>query len=469
MVPSNAGQVTYLLYSETSDATVASRLGWSEYSYFFVREAFRRMIAPRAEAVVVTDPAQADFIHDAYAREGKACVLLSFAPPHRSVLNLRCPTVPIFAWEFDTIPTEVWDGDRRNDWRVAFEYFGNAVTLSDYARQSVASAMPSSFPVEVIPAPVWDRCRHAAETFRDTGVCRLIVETASDTRRSPPRLLEAPLRAGAKSRRAGLANKWRRSLHKRLPRWWRRKTISQKTTIELGAREVVYTTVFNPGDDRKNWRDMVTAFCLALANCDDATLVIKLVVNDGLRAIQDIEELLGQLPPFRCRVVTIADFMDTDAYRRLIHASTFVVNTSLCEGQCLPLSEFMSWGKPALAPNHTAMADYIDDSVAFVIESSLDPCVWPHDPRRAIRANRYRLNWPSVARAFADSYATAKRDPERLATMSRNAVARQQALCSEDVAFERLEQVACQVAAGGRRSFGHPNQAGQIKQSVERA
>src|ERR1035437_7476303 len=36
---------------------------------------------------------------------------------------------------------------------------------------------------------------------------------------------------------------------------------------------VVYTTVFNPYDGRKNWIDMLCTFCWAFRDIEDATLI----------------------------------------------------------------------------------------------------------------------------------------------------------------------------------------------------
>ena len=47
----------------------------------------------------------------------------------------------------------------------------------------------------------------------------------------------------------------------------------------------------------------------------------------------------------------------------------------------MPLMEFMSAGRPVIAPRHTAMADYIDESSAFIVASSPEHNVWPDDPR----------------------------------------------------------------------------------------
>ena len=134
-------------------------LGTSEYSYFFVLEYFRSMLERfGADMIVIDAPQQeADVFWEDARRRGERCVLLSFAPPHRTFLNLRCPTIPIFAWEFDTLPNEVWGDDQRNDWRYVLADIGQAITHSRYSLDAVKRAMGDQFPVLAIPAPVFER------------------------------------------------------------------------------------------------------------------------------------------------------------------------------------------------------------------------------------------------------------------------------------------------------------------------
>src|SRR6185312_11177177 len=99
---------------------------------------------------------EVDKIFDDCERDGLRCIFLSFAPPHRTFTNLRCPTVPVFAWEFDTIPDEVWSADPRDDWRFALSRTGCAITHSEYSARAIKFAMGPRFPVISIPAPLWD-------------------------------------------------------------------------------------------------------------------------------------------------------------------------------------------------------------------------------------------------------------------------------------------------------------------------
>jgi glycosyltransferase involved in cell wall biosynthesis len=144
--------------------------------------------------------------------------------------------------------------------------------------------------------------------------------------------------------------------------------------------------------------------------------------------------------PYRCRIVLIYGYLADADYERLVQATSYVVNTSYGEGQCLPLMEFMSCGKPAVAPRTTAMIDYLDADNAFLIDSTDELTAWPHDPRKAFRTLRYITNWASLCTAYRASYDVARDDPERYARMSAHAVTNLQTFCSQTTAEQRLKE-----------------------------
>jgi glycosyltransferase involved in cell wall biosynthesis len=207
---------------------------------------------------------------------------------------------------------------------------------------------------------------------------------------------------------------------------------------EVDMSGVVFTAMFNPYDGRKNWADMLTAFCAAFRDTPDATLVFKLGHNEYLSAMHDMLIWLARMPAFLCRVVIIHGYLEGNEFDELIRATAFTVNASHGEGQCLPLMEFMSCGKPAIAPRHSAMLDYIDKEVAFVVDSWLDATAWSHDPRLAYRTLRHQIDWSSLKKAYLDAYACVRHDPERYRRMSTAAITRMQGHCSRAVAKERL-------------------------------
>lgn len=446
----------YILYSETNSDNVRTKLGQSEYSYYFVREKFRAMLEKRATVIVVTDPeSEVDAIYDSLRAQGLDCVFLAFCPPHRMPPKTRCPTVPVFAWEFDTIPDEIWDDDARNDWRSVLASAGQAITHSRYSADAVKSAMGPDFCVAAIPAPVWDDycpaggkpSTRALDAVAEIKFVGTIVDsdepsTFADARqiaKSSPRRRSLADRLKLKKRVARL----KRKLNK-LVGWLSGQDLVSRprhdAAVRLALRGTIFMSVFNPGDGRKNWSEMLTAFCCSLSDRPDATLVLKFVSAYCSAAMAEVRDTLVRFPAFKCRVIAIDAFLDDDQYRALLAASTFAVNSSLGEGQCLPLMEAMSSGKPVIAPRHTGMIDYVDSEVGFVTRSSLELCCWPHDPRGVFRARRYRGDWQSLVDAYRDAYTLANEQPESYQRMSETAVIRMRDFCSEQRIYEKLER-----------------------------
>jgi len=211
-------------------------------------------------------------------------------------------------------------------------------------------------------------------------------------------------------------------------------------TLQTEVSGVVYVSVFNPEDGRKNWHHLITAFCWAMRDVEDATLVLKMTQNDLATYYVHLITLLSQLSPFACRVVVMHGYLEDEEFARLYGAASFYVNASRCEGLCLPLMEFMSCARPVIAPDHTAMHDYIDERVGFIVKSSREPTIWPDDVRILYRTLRHRPDWGSLKKAYEDSYAMAKSDPAAYQAMALAANERMREYCSFAPVQQRLAQ-----------------------------
>ncbi|MGN8274875.1 glycosyltransferase [Pseudomonas sp. SMN5] len=427
-----------IIYSETNQTNILENLGKPEYSYYFVLKEFRPVLERLGQVVEVTRPdEEVDQLYAECQRRGEDCVFLSFSPPHRTAAHYACPTIPVFAWEFSTIPTESWQGEPRHDWRVVLSATGMAITHSSFTVNAVREVMGADFPIIAIAAPVWDRFaargallaqRPTVEHLRLQLRGLLIDSRTTDLRpygppahqTGTPLVLDGP-----------------------------------PQDCELLLDGVVYTSVFNPYDGRKNWKDMISAFCTTFRDVDDATLVLKLTHHDVASALTDMLHHVYKNQSYRCRIVLIHGYLADADYERLVEATRYVVNSSYGEGQCLPLMEFMSCGRPAIAPLNTAMADYIDHDNAFVVDSTEELTAWPHDPRAAYRTLRYVTDWDSLCSAFHASYDVAKNDPERYRRMSAHAVRSLKTFCSQANAEQRLHTFFQQLSER-RRSASQP-------------
>jgi glycosyltransferase involved in cell wall biosynthesis len=436
-------------HAPRNDETIIEGLGTADYSYYFVLKTFRRVLETLGTLVVIDERAetdsdglkervydaggQVDAISELCRQVGEPCMFLSFTPPHETLVGRTCPMIPVFAWEYHDISCESWDGEPRHNWQFVLRTLGCAITHSNFAAGVVRKAMGDDFPVVSIPAPVWDRFAALDDgahgrpdrARRQVAISGNVLDTGSNTRTG--RALQArqtfDVNLDAPSGPAKPA------------------PTAAKTTAtgSLSLEGVVYTAVLNGRDGRKNWHEIVRCFCLALADREDATLVLKLIAP-VCGGFPKIAAELARLRPFRCRVAVIDGFLKDDDYVRLAQASTYAVNASLGEGQCLPLMEYMSCGVPAIAPDHTGMADYIDDTNAFLVPSSIEPCAFPQDTREMYRTFRHRPDTGSLMGAFRESYRVVREDPERYRSMSRHAVERLRLHCSEEVVRERLKR-----------------------------
>lgn len=455
-----------LIGSKIGRDSILSSLGKPEYSYFFLLQEFLPALHALGRVIEVASTAEVDRLFDDYSSKGHPVVFLSFSPPHQTPLGLRCPTVPLFAWEFDSLPNVAWEGEPRNDWRYVFERVAGAVVTSREAAQLVREVSP--LPVLALPAPVWARFADsepseltlAARAFSFAGQVidsPLLGLSADGLVRRPPvvEAEEAPAEEPTGEQVASPPprnTRW--ALSCRLAEaWWNEirgcyakpvvvaePNVAPPAPIQhVQVDGVVFTTVLNPADGRKNWVDLITAFCWAFRDQPNATLLFKLGHHEYQSAMNDMLMCMARMPAFRCRVVLLQGFLEGNDFESLIRGTAFVVNASHGEGQCLPLMEFLSCGKPAVAPRHSAMADYIDERVAFVVDSWLDATAWPHDPRLAYRTLRHQVDWQSLVAAYRAAYTCYAERPELYARMSADAIERMRGHCSREAARRKLE------------------------------
>lgn len=473
-----------LVSSKVSQADIQASLGKPEYSYFFLMKDFLPALERIGTVIQVQSRDQIESLYASYSTQGEAVIFISVSPPHQTPLNLKCPTVTLFAWEFDSLPSVAWDGNPQNDWRHVFAHSSGAIATSREAAGLVKQATTAGFPVIALPAPVWDRYAALGSPegcsvelgerqfpfagividspllgLSADGLVRKPVEAPAEVLVEPEPEPEPEFAPAQKP----LLEAWQLSTAL-LKGWWNEirlpldnglsnvsivavpEAVTPQTEVKSAQSEpvkpplqqisvsgVVYTTVLNPADSRKNWVEIITAFCWAFKEVDDATLIVKMTHHDLEYYRIVLITLLSRLAPFSCRVVVLHGFLEDEQYRELISSSTYYVNASSGEGLCLPLMEFLSAAKPVIAPTHTAMADYVDEHLAFLLQCSLEPFCWPHDPTGIFMTHRHRLNWQSLMEAFKASYAVATQHPQQYRNMSRHAFAKMQAFASVDV------------------------------------
>lgn len=410
----------FIIHTSTPAQDLPGQLGRPEYSYRFVVDEFRPLLEELGVIIEVRNPEQeVDAIYAGCQRDGEPCVFLCFMPPNKVPFGLACPTIPVFAWEYDTLPNEAFGDKPRNNWTRVLGKLGSALTHSSFTVERTRVALGPGFPVCSVPAPLWNRM----QTLRDGNAGQLRLPANS--------LLVDSHNTNLRAYRMSLITA---ALPDILP------LPEQARTRDLVLDGVVYTAIYNPHDGRKNWMEMITGFCDALRDKADATLLIKLTHHNPRDLIPNMLEAIYKMGQLSCRVVLVHAYLPAAEYNTLLRSSTYAVNTSHGEGQCLPLMEYMSAGKPAVAPRHTAMLDYITPENAFVVDSSAEPGTWPHDQRQVFRTLRRRIHYQSLVQAYRRSYQVARHEPEIYAAMSAAATAALQRYCSMDVVQPRLQR-----------------------------
>ncbi|MEZ5569500.1 MAG: hypothetical protein R3E54_14345 [Halioglobus sp.] len=461
-----------ITYSETNAETIEQRLGKAEYSYYFIYKKYLPILQKLGKLVAVNDPVEeVDRIF--FENPAEECLFLSFSPPHRTVLNLSCPTVCVFAWEFSTIPEESWHNHPEYNWARTLEKIGNAVTISEYAAKVVNEAIPTGLNLAVIPAAVetvdasqltgkpqngviqvlatlydsrsynltrdmvndtvngsrdplqmqpwndetlnlsftedspeatelligfysaeewgtWSRTKmpwimlphhikgpviiqlemvaygtnigreiefslgdekvHITPddqpqtytmTFEPENDVDILKITNLDLAHAPGARDHRSLGIGVKSmtimRPEGYEKVKQNSFVNSVRRLFARTMQALKLSSRLNGNAlelngIVYTCVMNPQDGRKNWEDMVTAFCWAFRDEENATLVLKMTHHNLATFLGKLLLLYSQMSPFKCRVVAVHGFLTDDQYQSLMDRTHFVVNSSHCEG-----------------------------------------------------------------------------------------------------------------------------------------
>ena len=218
------------------------------------------------------------------------------------------------------------------------------------------------------------------------------------------------------------------------------------TELTLGG--LVFSSIFNLGDRRKNHHDLLSAYLLAFQDREDVTLVIKLATNPvrehhEVNIFRHIYQSMHIL--HKCRLVVITDFLTSQQMSDLMRVTTFYVNTSRAEGACLPLQQSLAAGRPSIAPDHTSMADFMDDQVGFVPRTHAEPTYWPHDPEQRTETYWNRMVWTDLRDHMLSAAELIDDDPERYRAMSEAARERMAGYASQSVVEQALREALAQL------------------------
>lgn len=430
--------------------------GDESYSYHFVCRAFAPLLA--RWGAVCESPGGDFALDDALYRvraEFAQTAQISFLPPHRLHVSALAPNIAFPFWEFPDLPQDA-DGDPRMNWVRVCNRLSLVLTACHFTRESFERAGVRT-PIRVVPVPIRDAYFELASWQPERRVtldCPAFLLPTRDARvaESGP--------AGFRQRaRNAYRNRVRpylpRGIHRCLAAGHRAVTGVRQPPLDepyplpyrpqdgLDLSGVVYTSIFNPFDERKNWQALLEAFLRALGDKEDATLVLKLAVSKrtmlhGLHILFCHYQQLGL--KHRAKIAVVAAYLSDEQMLDLTRASAFYLNTSSAEGACLPLQDYLAAGRPAIAPDHTAMADYIDADAAFVPDSRREATHWPWDAERRPATSWNRVDRRSLERQLKISYEVARGDAHRYRSMARYGRERMHDLASTERVWPRLAE-----------------------------
>jgi glycosyltransferase involved in cell wall biosynthesis len=474
-----------LLTTYASRAAEGRNLGSAGYSYDFVVRQFLPLLRKCGPVAELPPDARA-VDHEAERQRGRGLtpIHLCFMPFQHAVLSNSAPNVVVPAWEFPDVPDHEFDGDPQNNWvatanRCAGVIVGGPWTAETFRKAGIHC------PIHIVPVPTpawnfalspWRRMERvtlespAIDCTNPMAATRVEADQSGAVRPARPAAEHAG-RSGANLRRAmqdlarrtykqavrplipaRLEESLSAAIHAATGAWSRPRRFAVVDRLELSG--VVYTSIFNPEDGRKNWDDLLSAFLLALRDCPDATLVLKLVARNR-RTARTLETHCARLDiVHRCRVFLISAFLSVEQMRDLARATTYYITSTRAEGNCLPLMDYLAAGRPAISPRHTAISDYFGQDVGFVVESHPEPAAWPQDLQLRFRTTWHRLVWPSLAQEIRRSYEIARNDAAAYGRLSQQARRKMQAWSHPEVIAVRLREAISALIECGNSGIG---------------
>jgi hypothetical protein len=458
-----------------TDEELPTQIGREAYSYRFVQRAFATLVERWGKVVEINRAeSRLDYALMKLRHQHLRPVHLSFLPLHLTYLTHQAANVVFPFWEFPDIPNQSFNHNLRNNWAHVAEHVDLLLTACNSTREAFVSAGVQT-PIRVVPVPIPAQYFQVPDWRPDQKVvldCPTYVlpgttPTSSPTQSSawePARFDGLGWKARAKQAykwyvkprvpgvldrcmalgvRALAASRAAQKAKEAVP-------IPAQPKLELSG--VVYTTILNPFDLRKNWQDLLTALLLGLGERPDVTLVFKLVVCPELtpQAINGMLDFYRQTGlDHRCKLAFLPDYLSEEQMARLAEASTYYVNSARAEGACLPLQNFLAARRPGISPLHTAMLDYFDEELGFRVDSHPEPASWPHDLQGRISTRWHRLVWQSLHDQLRASYDTVRQNVSHYRTVAARGRERMQDYASSERVWPRLAAALDLAAESG--------------------
>ncbi len=425
-----------LLSCYMTGSTEGRNLGVPGYSHDFVARAYAPLLEQYGEVRVVPD-AQADLeqMVDAVLAEGKLPLHFSILPLQDVVLSTRAVNLAVPAWEYPDVPNHAFDGNPQNNWPETADRCDMVLVSGPFTHEALQRGGATGA-IRMVQVPVDDAYFNLPQWEPDqriTLACRAFVFPQQRPQAMLPRQArrrESLRRMVARDLEEGLRQAGQRFLGRRATSFISESLRKLKTRrvasrarggrpqirlpyqsqpqVELSG--VVYTSIFNPDDGRKNWPDLINGFLLSLGHQEDVTLVLKLITSRAASVDNVIRHIFNRGIEFRCKVVVLCDFLSEEQLLALTQATTFYLLASRAEGNCLPLMNQLAAARPGVSPAHSSMSDYFGANSGFVVDSHPEPAAWPHEKRQRLLTTWGRIVWTSLRDQICASFDMATND-----------------------------------------------------------
>ena len=469
------GQWVFLLTCYMLGGPEGHNLGAPGYSHDFVARLFRPILERWGEVIEVRDaPRHLQESVDDCLRQGKQPIHFSVLPFQDVCLVKDAPNIVMPAWEYPDVPNESFDGNPQNDWPATADRCDLCLVSGPFTAAALRRG-GATVPIRIVPVPTPADyfslpMRTVAETrkvacrgyvFPQPGAADVVATGPASAARAERagKAIEVAVRRAIKTTLGKTVYERLSRLTKGLKPARRRQQafdLPYPRIEEIELSGVVFTSIFNPDDGRKNWLDLLTGYLSALADRADATLVVKLIARreKSVRKVIDAYHRCGI--SHRCRIVFICDFLSDEQMLSLCRATTFYVQATRAEGNCLPLMNYLAAGRPGISPAHSSMGDYFGDRSGLVVESHPEPAAWPHDQRLRLRTSWGRIVWTSLRDQIQAGYRMATEQPESYRSLSATCRADMRAWASYQAVARRLEAALADMVgrqpAGQRRA-----------------
>ncbi len=449
-------KLTLLLSSVVGKNDInAQNMGVEHYSYAVSMNAYKPYLSSFAEVITLDNPAsQVDYYYRKISEQGGSCLHLAFGQPVGIYVSRKCPTLGVIFWEFPDIPNEEIQGVLRHNWLKAISGLKGLIV---HSRENLVSFRKAAcdLPIGLWRTPIpdqyfnigaWKNGQNITINAPIIEICKMGIslnykENAASyddlytklsilhfkqalkqvwhtfvhmmgmfiTRKIPERVKQFTKKTFFNLLKTSKAA-YHSTLAANNQKLKTGSAISVKDNLcQLEISGIVYTTLLNSNDGRKNWSNLIKGFVWAFKGKKEVTLIIKLIdtSNTVPNSIKKIKNYIENLGVYNGpKIILLAGYLNDESMRKLALATTYYINLSHAEGQCLPLNEYLAAGRPAVCPCHSSLQDFVSPEYCFIIDSYKSPTYWPHNPPH-LRTTWSEINMESYMQNLNLSYSLA--------------------------------------------------------------